>query len=60
MSKYTREQLTEKAQAWVVDHTAGGEKSFQVVMRICIVTGMAANDVCDKIRALAEGIDCHA
>ena len=60
MPRYTRNELTEMAQQWVVDHTAGGEKSFQVVMQICLRTGTAANDVCDKIRALASGVDCHA
>lgn len=60
MSKYSPEQLKEMAQEWVADHTAGGDKSFQVVMRICIATGMAASDVCAEIEALAKGIDCYA
>lgn len=61
MPKYTRDQLRDMAQEWAVDHTAGGEKSFQVVMQLCLKTGLGADTVIEKINALAaDGVDCHA
>ncbi len=60
MSKYTPEQLKTMAQQWVVDHTAGGEKSFRVVMTIAMVTGLAVDEIVNRIEAMASGVDCHA
>lgn len=60
MSRYSSEQLRAMAQEWVVDHIAGGEKSFQVVMQICLRTGLAADVVVHRIESLAQGVDCYA
>ena len=61
MPKYTRDQLRDMAQRFMVDHTAGGEKSFQVIMQIGMRTGLAADTIVEKINALAQdGVDCHA
>ena len=61
MPRYTRDQLRDMAQEWVVDHVAGGDKSFQVIMQLGLRTGLAADTIVEKIKALAEpGVDCHA
>ncbi len=60
MSKYSPDAIREMAQEWVVDHTAGGERSFQVAITLSIVTGLGIDEVVDRICALAQGVDVYA
>lgn len=54
MSKYSPERLKEMAQEWVVEHTAGSEKAFRLVMVISIMTGLAPEEVVERIEAMAD------
>lgn len=54
MPRYSPEQLKEMAQEWSVDRTAGGEKSFQVVMQLCLHTGLTPGDIVQRIERLAS------
>ena len=60
MCRYTREQLADKARMWVVDDAAGGDKAFQVVLQLSILTGLSCSLIVERIETLAAGEDCHA
>ena len=55
MSKYTPEQLKQAATIVLEDKKKNGGRSFQLVMQMCIITGMKAEDVLARIETLTHG-----
>ncbi len=52
MSKYTTQQLSAMAQTALDDKASGGHKYLQLVMTLCMMTGLAADEVERKIEAM--------
>ncbi len=54
MSKYSTDELRARAQEFMVDHIAGGERAFRTVMQVSLFTGLSPSDVVTKIEELAN------
>lgn len=54
--RYSTENLRTMAQTVLADKAQNGARSFQLVMQLCLITGLRAEDVLSRIERLKNAV----